>query len=157
MKKQNIIMFLNLLLFIFIPACDNANTGIEGEWNEFIYTKGSKDNKRTTHTKVLVEKSYYKIKSGRVQLTVEWRAINTSQEPTTFSCANKVIMDKDGRVFEPFYGRNPARVQPLDATDTMTMWYDLPKTITLDELYWGLCHDLNEGLKYKIKLIPENK
>lgn len=113
-------------------------------------------NKISTKTKVLVEDSYYRNYGDRIQLTVEWKAINTGKTPSRFGWSNKVLIDNEERIFEPYEGESSRSIQPLDETSTLTIRYNLPNAVNVDDLYWGLYHrNQEENINYRIKLNPE--
>jgi|GEM_PF-1263045 len=158
MKTHFKLSVVAVSLILSISACNFGNEGIQGEWSDFSYTVGSEDEERTTQSRVLVENSSYRTYRGRIQFEVDWKAINTGKEPQSYTWGNKALMDSEGRIFQPYEGEYAEAIQPLDESYTLSIRYNLPGVVNVDELYWGLYHgDPNEGLKYKVKLTPENR
>lgn len=141
------------LIFI-ISACSSGSEGVQGEWSEFSYTIGPD----SYQTKVLVENSYYSKYRGKIRLEVEWKGINTGKRLAYFNWVTQALMDSDGRMFVPTEGTRLEKIQPLDETSSLKVIYYLPGAVEVDELYWGVYNgNLEEGLKYKVKLTPERK
>jgi len=142
---------------------ENANVGIQGDWEEFFYQiKNSSNEWSERNSKLIVQHSAISPwRKDKLRISVIWGVENTNIDQTQFGWENKCIRDGNGYIYSPSTGPTKdfsemPNLQPLEQATGFRSTYIVPKTTNTKSLHWGLYHKgttLND-LKYKIKLNP---
>ncbi len=146
-------------LFIVLISCSNneEQIGKENTWTFFEYSYYSGE--WITRSDSIQVVSVYDTQGNDQLILVMWQAMNLENEPAEyfFEYRNKYLVTGEGDLYAPTNGENARIVQPNAKTEPLRIGYIIPRSVSLDNLYWGHYDRYSKTMRYKFKLEPEFK
>ena len=144
-------------LFFVLISCSNdeEQIGKENTWTFFEYSYHSGE--WITRSDSIQVVSGYDTQGDELLVLVMWQAMNLENEPAEyfFEFQNKYLVTGNGDYYAPSNGENARIVQPHAKIQPLRVGYRIPKSVNLDDLYWGHYDRYSESMRYKFKLEPE--